>query len=104
MIKINVNPFDKTTLTKGLKNEFPKYKIQTGLAGLQVRRSGFTITGNVKVKVKPQKGEITTQTNYDMVILFVIFLWPLGLYILLKKDKQKRMEKEVAEKIKEILQ
>jgi hypothetical protein len=60
MIKINVNPIDKTTLNEGLKNEFPKYKIQTRLGGLQVRRDGFTITGNVKVNVKPQKGEITT--------------------------------------------
>ncbi len=103
MIAINVKPFDKKMLIKGLRNEFPNYKIQTGLSGLQVRTSGFTLTGNVKVNVMPKKGIITTQTNYDMVILFMLLMFPVGLYILLKKDKQKQMEKEVADKIKEIL-
>ncbi len=87
-------------LIKWLKNEFPNYKIQTGFGGLQVRTSSFTLTGNVKINVMPKKGIITTQTNYDMVILFILLIFPVGLYILSKKDKQKQMEQEVADKIK----
>ncbi|MFK7813074.1 MAG: hypothetical protein AB8B59_11305 [Maribacter sp.] len=103
MIKSNVAPFEKEQLIEGLKTAFPNYKVQSGLGGLQVRTSGFTVTGNVQVKIKPKKGEIITQTNYDMRVVFLLFFFPMGVYIFMKKDKQIAMEKEVADRINEIL-
>jgi len=103
MIKLNVEPFKKEELVEGLKTAFPNYKIQSGIGAFQVRTKSFTVTGNVQLKIKPKKGEITTQTNYDMRFVFLLFFFPMGVYIFMKKDKQLVMEKEVAEKIKEIL-
>lgn len=73
MIKLNVASFVKENLVEGLKSAFPNYKVQSGLGGLQVRTCGFTVTGNVKVNIKPKKGEITTQTNYDMLVVFLLY-------------------------------
>lgn len=103
MMKLNVEPFDKQLLIEGLKISFPNYKIQTTFGSLQVRTSGFTVTGNVKISAKHKKGKITTQTNYDMVSFFLLFFFPLGLYIFIKKEKQKKMEREVVNEIKKIL-
>ncbi len=103
MIKLNFEPFNKEEFIEKLKEEFPNYKIQTGFGGLQVRTSGFTLTGNVKINVNAKKGTVTTQTNYDMAIIFLLFFTPVGLYIFMKKEKQKAMEQEVVEKIKSIL-
>ncbi len=103
MTILEFEPFNKEELIERLKIEFPNYIIQTGLGGLQVRTSGFTVTGNVKININAKKGRITTQTNFDMVALFLIFFLPLGIYILTKKEKQQAMEKEIANKIKDIL-
>ncbi len=104
MNKLNFKPFIKEDLIEKLKANFPEHKIQTGFGGLQVRTSGFTATGNVKLNISPKKGTITTQTNYDMVVLFIIICWPLGLYVYSKKQKQKDFENLVVEKLNEILE
>lgn len=103
MIQFKVTPFEKEELIEGLKNAFPNYKIQSGFGPLQVRTKSFTVTGNVQIKAKPKKGEITTQTNYDMLPVYLLFFFPMGLYMYFKKDKQKAIEKEVADKLQEIL-
>jgi hypothetical protein len=104
MTKLELTPFEKDQLIEGLQKSFPQYKIQTGWGGLQVRTSGFTVTGNVKVDAKPEKGIIRTSTNLDMVIIYLLFIWPLAVYILIKSKKQKAMEAEVAEGIKKMFQ
>lgn len=103
MIKLSVAPFEKEVLVEGLTQAFPQYKIKTGMGAFQVRTKNFTVTGNVQLKIKPKKGEVTTQTNYDMRIAYLIISFPLALYIMSKKDKQKAMEKEVADMVVKIL-
>jgi len=108
MTELQFKPFDKKMLIEQLQVQFPNYKIQKGFGGnaispLQVRTSGFTITGNVAIKTKPQKGIVKTQIPLDMGLLYWIFFPPLALYITLKRKKQKAMEEEVVEKLKKIL-
>ena len=103
MTTLNVQPFNKQDLIEGLQTSFPNYKIQENFGPIQVRTSGFTLTGNVKINAKQKEGKITTQTNYDMLVLFLLLLFPLGIYIYLKKEKQKQMELEVVHEIKKIV-
>ncbi len=109
MTELNFKPFDKKMLIEQLKIQFPNYKIQKGFGGdaispLQVRTSGFTITGNVAVKTIPEKGFVKTQTPLDMVLPYWFFFPPIALYITLKRKKQRAMEEEVIEKLKKILE
>jgi len=60
MQKLTFKPFEKAQLIESLKENFPKYKIQNSFGTLQVRTSGFTATGNVKLKVNAKKGTVTT--------------------------------------------
>ena len=103
MTVLKFDSFDKHQLIEKLKTNFPDYKIQNSLGTLQVRTSGFTVTGNVKLDVKPKTGIIKTSTNYDMVAIFILCFFPMGIYIYLKKEKQKKMENEVIEGLKKIL-
>ncbi|MBT2619340.1 MULTISPECIES: hypothetical protein [Chryseobacterium] len=98
------SPFSKKEFIEDLRKTFPQYKIQTSFGALQVRTSGFTITGNVKINANPETGMVTTQTNNDMPIVYLIFQFPIAIYIRMKKDKIKRLEDEVVEGIKKILQ
>lgn len=104
MQKLTFKPFEKAKLIEALKVNFPSYKIQTSFGALQVRTSGFTATGNVKLKVNAKKGTISTQTNYDMLILMLIVSFPLGIYVYTKKEKQLKMEHDVADRLNEILE
>lgn len=97
-------PFTKAALIEGLHKQFPQYKIQTGFGTLQVRTKGFTLTGNVQVKSDPGKGKITTQTNLDMAFVLLIFCFPVGIYVLTKKEKIKQIEAEVVAGLKRILE
>jgi len=103
MQQLHFKTFEKAQLITSLKENFSQYKIQNSLGTLQVRTSGFTLTGNVKLNVNATKGKIKTQTNYDMLILFLIISFPIGIYIYTKKEKQKAMENEVVNKLQEIL-
>lgn len=104
MQKLQFKPFDRNHLIEELKKAFPNHKIQTGFGGFQVRTSGFTVTGNVNLQTNAQKGTIATRTNLDMAVVFLFMLPPVGIYVLLKKEKQKAMEKEVVAKLNEILE
>ncbi|MGD1842459.1 MAG: hypothetical protein ACFB0B_16445 [Thermonemataceae bacterium] len=104
MQKLSFKPFERKILINKLKEAFPQYKIQDSLGNLQVRTSGFTVTGNVQLGLKPNKGEITTRTNLDMVWAYILFALPLGIYILSKKNKQLAFENEVAQQLREILE
>ncbi|KMQ67351.1 hypothetical protein ACM39_14475 [Chryseobacterium sp. FH2] len=88
---------------KPLKKTFPQYKIQTGFGALQVRTSGFTLTGNVKINTNPETGKISTETASDSALLYLIFCFPIGVYMYMKKEKIKRLENEVIDGIKKIL-
>lgn len=103
MTNLNFKPFSKNELVEGLRKKFPQYKIQDSLGNLQVRTSGFTMTGNVQIINNPKKGTVTTRTNLDLMPAFLICLPPIGLYILSKKDKVKRLEAEVVEGIQSLL-
>jgi len=65
MQNFNVKPFTKNEFIDELRKKFPQYKIQTSLGALQVRKSGFTLTGNVKIDTNPNTGKITTTTQLD---------------------------------------
>lgn len=71
---------------------------------LQVRTSGFTITGNVAIKCKPEQGKITTSTNLDMAFVYLFFMLPLGIYILAKQARTKQFESEVVAGLKQLLE
>jgi hypothetical protein len=102
MQRLQLKPFSKTELIEGLKKTFPQYKIQTNFGSLQVRTSGFTLTGNVKINANPKTGKIATQTQLDSGF-FLILYFPIGIYVMMKKEKIKRLENEVVERIKKIL-
>lgn len=103
MQKLQFQPFNKRQLEEGLERTFPQYKIQKSLGTLQVRTSGFTLTGNVLIKNNPKTGEVSTQTSLDLAVVYLILLPPIGIYIFLKKDRVKQLEAEVIEGLKTIL-
>lgn len=104
MQNLQFKPFDKDELTVKLKEAFPEYKVQTTFGNLQVRKSGFTITGNVALKITPEAGITRTQTNLDMALIFLLVSLPIGIYIYMKAEKTKALENEVVAKLKEILE
>ncbi len=104
MQQLQFKPFSKEALIAGLQQQFPQYKIQMGMGTLQVRTSGFTITGNVAIKCKPASGKITTSTNLDMVFVYLFLMLPLGIYILAKQGRTKRLESEVVAGLKQLLE
>lgn len=104
MQTLQFKPFSKEALIKALEQKFPHRKIQTSFGALQVRTSGFTITGNVVLKTNPEKGTITTQTNVDNMFLFLLLSLPIGIYILAKKEKTVALENEVIAGLKAILE
>ncbi len=104
MQQLQFKPFSKEMLIEGLRKKFPQYKIQTSMGTLQVRTSGFTITGNVQLKNNPKTGQVTTSTNLDMAFVYLFVMLPLGIYILAKKENTKRLENEVIQGLKEILE
>jgi len=104
MQQLSFKPFLKETLIVELQKMFPQYKIQTSLGTLQVRTSGFTVTGNVAIKCKPGAGEVTTSTNLDSAMIYLFFSLPLGVYILAKRGRTQQLENEVVEGIKQILE
>ena len=57
MTVVNFSPFDKHELIDQLNIHFPNYKIQNSLGTLQIRTSGFTATGNVKIDDKQKNGK-----------------------------------------------
>lgn len=65
-----------------------------------MRTSGFILTGNVQINANPETGKISTQTNNDMSTFFLIFYFPIAMYIKTKKEKIKRLENEVVEGVK----
>lgn len=96
-------PFSKSEFIESLKKTFPQYKIQTGFGALQVRTSGFTLTGNVKITTNPEIGKVSTETCLDSAVLYLIFCFPIGIYMMVKKQKVKKFESEVIAGIKKIL-
>lgn len=70
MQNLNVKPFSKNDLVEGLRKKFPQYKIQTSFGALQVRTSGFTLTGNVKIDAFSESGKIKTTTQLDSGVFF----------------------------------
>jgi len=99
MQNFNVKPFTKNEFIDELRKKFPQYKIQTSLGALQVRKSGFTLTGNVKIDTNPNTGKITTTTQLDSMP----FLCQLAFTFGQKKQKIKDFENEVIEGIKAMM-
>lgn len=104
MHNLQFKPFSKNELIDGLKRTFPQYKIQNSFGVLRVRTSGFTLTGNVQINTNPETGKVRTQTNNDMSIFFLIFYFPIAMYMKTKKEKMIRLENEVVEGLKKILE
>ena len=104
MQQLQFKPFSKEALIEGVRQKFPHYKVQTGMGSLQVRTSGFTVTGNVAIKCKPASGKITISTNLDMVFVYLFLMLPLAIYMLAKQGRTKRLESEVVAGLKELLE
>lgn len=104
MTKLEYQPFDKKELREKLAEKFPQYLVRSSFGNTQVRTKGFTVTGNVNLNLNGKKGLVKTQTNYDMFVVYLLFFWPLAIYIYTKRDKQKKLEEEVVTKLNEILQ
>lgn len=103
MTKLTFEPFDKEQLIKDLKAYFPQYSIKKGIGNIQVRKRVFTLTGVVGLNIQANKGKITTQTNYDLRFLYLMFGGVMGLYIFSKKKAQREMEQEVVTALKSLL-
>ncbi|MDQ1803716.1 hypothetical protein ACNFU2_04465 [Chryseobacterium sp. PTM-20240506] len=103
MQTLQFRPFSQSEFIEDLRRIFPQYKIQTSFGTLQVRTSGFTLTGNVKITTNPGIGTVITQTNSDIPLFYFIFSFPIAIYIRMKKDKIKHLEDEVVAGIKQIL-
>lgn len=97
-------PFSKEKLIEDLSVALPHHKIQHTFGTLQVRTSGFTISGNVVLKCNPKEGWIRTQTNYDHVLVYLIVMFPIGLYLLSKKRKALDLENLVVDKLSQLLE
>ncbi|QNL47948.1 hypothetical protein H8S90_14100 [Olivibacter sp. SDN3] len=104
MKKLTFKPFLKATLIERLREKLPHYKIVTSMGSLRVRTSGFTVTGNVHIKTKPGAGKVKTSTNFDMAFFYLFFSLPVGFYLFLKKEKMIKLEDEIVQALKEILE
>ncbi len=97
------NVLDSKILKEKFEQDLPHRKIQNILfeKGFQVRKSGFT-TQNITVKPNPKKGIIkVSAASLDMVVIFFLFCWPLGIYILINRKKHQALEQEVIDKLNE---
>lgn len=90
-------PLDETdSLVTHLSDTFPEYAVNKRFGNIQVRTSGFTLTGNVAIKPNKRQQHLKLSTNYDMRMLYWFLNWPIAIYVTTKKDKQLAMEQEVA--------
>src|SRR5690606_25517729 len=101
---LQFKPFSKQELMEDLKRVLPGYKIQNTFGTLQVRTSGFTVSGNVALKCDPSKGWIRTQTNYDYAYVYLFMMLPLGIYLLNRKQKMIALENLVITKLHDLLE
>lgn len=104
MQKLRFKPFSKEQLVEGLKAKLPHRIITTNFGALQVRTGGFTVTGNIGLRLKPEQGTVMTSNSLDMVIILLLFCLPLGIYVLAKRGKIKALEAEVVAALKELLE
>jgi len=105
MTDLQFPPFDSIELMDNMKKRLPEYNIQKSPFGnyFKVIKKGLTVTGVVQVKTRPKEGLIKTKIPFDNVLLTIIILIPLGLYILIKKSKQKELEQKVIDELTSIL-
>ncbi|MGO1245752.1 MAG: hypothetical protein ACTHYC_04465 [Sphingobacterium sp.] len=101
---LQFKPFSKHELIENLQKALPDYKIQNTFGTLQVRTSGFTVSGNVALKCDPSKGWIRTQTNYDYAYIYLFMMLPLGIYLLSRKQKTIALEQLVIAKLHDLLE
>ncbi len=93
---------DNEILKEKLTQDLPHRIVKPILfsKNFQVRKSNFT-TQNIQVKVNQKKGTITISTAMDMLIVYILFCWPLALYMYLNKQKHEALKKEVIDKLTE---
>ncbi|MGV3761183.1 hypothetical protein [Parapedobacter sp.] len=103
MQTLRFKPFSKEHLVEGIRAKLPHRRITTNFGALQVRTSGFTVTGNIGLRLKPEKGTITTSSGLDTGFILLLFCLPLGIYVLAKRRKIKALEDEVVAALMELL-
>lgn len=104
MEKLTFKPFSKAVLIDALREKFPHLKVQHHFGVVQLRTSGFTVTGNVGLILHPKKGRITVNSSADKIFLYMFIAFPIGVYALFKRKKARAMEKEVVAGLSEMLE
>lgn len=105
MEQFQFQAFDKKELIEKLKAELPEYGVRKAPLGsaIFVEKAKVTLTRRVEVVANPKSGKVSIRTGMDMLIIYVLFCWPIALYIYLKRGKTQAIKEDVAEKLKEIL-
>ncbi|MCT2563998.1 hypothetical protein [Chryseobacterium herbae] len=57
----------------------------------------------MKITTNPEIGKVSTETCLDSAVLYLIFCFPIGIYMMMKKQKVKKFESEIIAGIKNIL-
>ena len=104
MKALRFKPFSKEQLIEGLREKLPYRKITANFGAVQVRTSGFTLTGSIGLKLKPERGTITMTNGLDMVVILLFFFLPLGIYVLARSRRIKALEAEVVAALNELLE
>ncbi|MGO1245157.1 hypothetical protein [Sphingobacterium sp. JB170] len=100
---LRFKPFSKGQLIEGLREKLPDRKITANFGAIQVRTSGFTLTGSIGLKIKPERGMITMTNGRDMVVILLFLFLPLGIYVLARSRRIKALEAEVIAGLNELL-
>ena len=108
MIEKQTKPFKAEEVIAELKKAFPNYIVRSAIGSnskaVQVRTKKITFRGHASVAFNPEKGKFKVSTHLDMVYLYLLFLLPVAIYIMMKKDDIKAHEKLVVDKVEEIIQ
>lgn len=117
-MEITVKPFKSEVLEEKLASAFPDYLIKRMGKRIGVRKKKFTLTQHLSLALEPEKGIVKSQTSLYLGIVFIalgialgiainwmmIFSFGIvGVYVMLKSSSIKALEKEVMDKVQQIL-
>lgn len=88
------------TLLEKLQQDFPDKMVKKSGFGknIMVRKSNFT-TQNVTLIPQYKKNRIKLSTSLDVMVLYFLFCWPLGLYVFINRKKHQALKQEVIDNL-----
>lgn len=92
MIKI----MNKEQLLEIFKNELPHLTVRKFGSNLQVRKGVLTFQ-NIEITFYEKRQSAKVRSMYDNVALFFVLMFPIGIYILLNKNKYVALKQEVVQ-------